>query len=62
MKRVQARYGTTIILVSHHVDLVKEVAHRAILFENGEIVADGDPGGVCDIFVDRCGAEYLKED
>lgn len=61
MKRIQARYGTTVIIVSHHVDLVKEVAHRAILFENGEIVADGDPAEVCDIFVDRCGAEYLRE-
>ncbi len=41
IKKINAEFGTTIILVSHHVDFVKEVSHRAILIENGSLVADG---------------------
>jgi len=61
LKNINAELGTTILLVSHHVDFVREVSHRAMLIENGAMVADGDPGQVCQTFVDRCGAAYLKE-
>jgi methyl coenzyme M reductase system subunit A2 len=59
LKKINFEYGTTIILVSHHVDFVKEVSHRAMLIENGAIVDDGDPLRVCNVFLDRCGAAYL---
>ena len=61
LKNINAELGTTILLVSHHVDFVREVSHRAMLIENGAMVADGDPGQVCQTFVDRCGAAYLQE-
>jgi methyl coenzyme M reductase system subunit A2 len=61
LKKINAEYGTTIILVSHHLDFVKEVSHRAILIENGAIIDDGDPSRVCNAFIDRCGAAYLKQ-
>jgi len=60
IKRINAELGTTILLVSHHVDFVKEVSHRAIYFENGAIVADGSPEEVCSIFLSSCNAPYLK--
>ncbi len=60
LKKINSEYGTTIILVSHHLDFVKEVSHRAILIENGAITADGDPSSVCNAFIDRCGAAYLR--
>jgi len=60
MKRINAEYGTTILIVSHHVDFVREISHRAVLIENGEISADGNPKEVCDLFVSRCNASYLK--
>lgn len=60
IKKINAEYGTTILLVSHHVDFVKEVSHRAILFENGAVVADGNPVEVCDVFLASCHAPYLK--
>jgi methyl coenzyme M reductase system subunit A2 len=60
IKRINAELGTTILLVSHHVDFVKEVSHRAIYFENGAIVADGSPEEVCNIFLSSCNAPYLK--
>ena len=60
IKRINAELGTSILLVSHHVDFVKEVSHRAIYFENGAIVADGSPEEVCNIFLSSCNAPYLK--
>lgn len=60
IKRINGELGTTILLVSHHVDFVKEVSHRAIYFENGAIVADGSPEEVCNIFLSSCNAPYLK--
>jgi len=60
IKSINAELGTTILLVSHHVDFVKEVSHRAIFFESGAIVADGRPEDVGNIFLSSCNAPYLK--
>jgi len=60
LKKINSELGTTIILVSHHVDFVREVSHRAILIENGAIFEDGDPQKVCNVFISRCKADYLK--
>ena len=60
LKKINRELGTTILLVSHHVDFVREVSHRAILFENGAILADGDPDEVCNAFLSNCGAAYLR--
>jgi methyl coenzyme M reductase system subunit A2 len=60
IKGINAEYGTTILLVSHHVDFVKEVSHRAILIEKGVLVADGNPGEICNAFLASCHAPYLK--
>jgi methyl coenzyme M reductase system, component A2 len=60
IKKINAQLGTTIILVSHHVDFVKEISHRAMLIENGAIAADGDPAEVCNAFLASCHAPYLK--
>jgi methyl coenzyme M reductase system subunit A2 len=60
IKMINAKLGTTIILVSHHVEFVKEISHRAMLIENGAITADGDPAEVCNAFLASCNAPYLK--
>lgn len=60
LKRINAQLGTTIVLVSHHMDFVKEVAHRAVLFDNGAIIRDGEAVAVCDEFIEMCGASYLE--
>jgi len=60
IKKINAKFDTTIILVSHHVDFVKEISHRAILIENGAIAADGDPIEVCNAYLASCHAPYLK--
>ncbi len=60
LKNINSRFGTTIVLVSHHMDFVKEVAHRAVLFEEGAIVADGDAKQVCDHFIKSKNITYLE--
>jgi methyl coenzyme M reductase system subunit A2 len=53
LKLINDKFEITIILVSHHVDFVKEVAHRAILIEEGKIVEEGDPAEVCKRFLEE---------
>lgn len=60
LKKINSELGTTIILVSHHVDFVKEVSHRALLMSNGAIVADGDSVSVANAFISSCEAIYLR--
>ncbi|MDF1533997.1 MAG: ATP-binding cassette domain-containing protein [Methanosarcinaceae archaeon] len=60
LKNINAKFGTTIVLVSHHMDFVKEVAHRAVLIDNGAIVDDGKAHEVCDLLIERSHATYLE--
>ncbi|HJH32081.1 MAG TPA: ABC transporter ATP-binding protein [Methanosarcinaceae archaeon] len=60
LKNINARFGTTIVLVSHHMDFVKEVAHRTILIDNGAIIMDGESGEVCQHLIDMSNATYLE--
>ena len=43
-----AREGNTILLVTHEMNFVKNVANRIIFLENGKIVADGTPKEIFD--------------
>ena len=60
LKRINAEFGTTILLISHHLDFVREVSHRVILIEDGEFIMEGKPDAVCDELVRRSGAVYLQ--
>ncbi|MGB9930053.1 MAG: ATP-binding cassette domain-containing protein [Methanosarcina sp.] len=60
LKRINERFGTTIVLVSHHMDFVREVAHRAVLIENGSLVMEGDPAEVCQELINRSNAPYME--
>ena len=51
LKLINHEFEVTLVLVSHHVDFVKEVAHRAILMKEGEIVEVGDPMKICERFL-----------
>jgi ABC-2 type transport system ATP-binding protein len=35
--------GTTIVFVTHALDLVPQVCHRAVVLDRGRLAADGDP-------------------
>ncbi|MBN1134075.1 MAG: ABC transporter ATP-binding protein [Methanosarcinaceae archaeon] len=60
LKTVNKILGTTIVLVSHHMDFVKEVAHRTLLIDNAAIIMDGKPDEVCQYLIDRSNAAYLE--
>jgi methyl coenzyme M reductase system subunit A2 len=59
LKRINKKFNTTILMVSHHVDFIEEVSNRAILMEDGELVMDGDPHKLSEEFIKRCKADYL---
>lgn len=59
LKRINKKFNTTILMVSHHVDFIEEVSTRAILMEEGELVMDGDPHKLSEEFIKRCKADYL---
>lgn len=44
--------GTTVLLVSHSTAKIRELCHRAIWLEKGEIVMDGEVDKVCDAYVE----------
>jgi len=60
LKNISKRFGTTIIFISHHMDFVTEVAHRAILIDNGDITMDKDPLTVTRKLVEIGHATYMK--
>lgn len=60
LKKINEHFGTTIVLVSHHMDFVREVAHRTILIENGALVMDGKPAEVCQELINRSNAPYME--
>lgn len=43
--------GTTVILVSHSIDTVRELCARAILLEKGKMVASGKTDEVCEAYI-----------
>ncbi|WMW21378.1 ATP-binding cassette domain-containing protein [Methanolobus mangrovi] len=62
LKRINQTFGTSIIFVSHHMDFVREAAHRAILIDNAKIIMDGKPDQVCGKLVEMSHAKYLDHD
>lgn len=59
IKKINKEFKTTIIMVSHNIDFIKELSKRAIFMDNGKIIDDGDPIKLVDDFVDFCKADYL---
>ncbi|WP_319506564.1 ATP-binding cassette domain-containing protein [uncultured Methanolobus sp.] len=62
LKRINQKFGTSIVFVSHHMDFVKEAAHRAILIDNAKIIMDGKPEEVCGKLIEMSHAKYLEHD
>ncbi|BDZ68872.1 ABC transporter ATP-binding protein [Methanobacterium ferruginis] len=60
LKRINQEFNTTILMVSHHIDFIEELATRAIRMDDGRLIGDGNPGKECDDFIKSCGADYLK--
>ncbi len=61
LKRINQEFNTTIIMVSHHIDFIEELATRAIRMDDGKLIGDGNPQKECEEFIESCGADYLKD-
>ncbi len=46
IRKLKADPSTTILLVEHKMDVVRELADRIIVLHNGSLVADGEPADV----------------
>lgn len=51
------RHGASILLASHNMTEVERLAERAIMLQEGRIVADGSPAGL----IERFGRDTLEE-
>lgn len=52
LKKINEELNTTIILVSHTMDFVKEVSTRSILINNGKLITEGNPEDVTKTFIE----------
>ncbi len=52
LKKINESLDTTIILVSHTMEFVKEISTRSILIDDGKIVDVGDPDKITDEFIE----------
>ncbi|MGC9444585.1 MAG: ATP-binding cassette domain-containing protein [Candidatus Methanospirareceae archaeon] len=53
LKDLNREFATTILVVSHQLDVIRELTHEAILIDEGRVIMRGDPNEVCDAFLDR---------
>ncbi|MDW7970852.1 MAG: ATP-binding cassette domain-containing protein [Nitrososphaerota archaeon] len=51
LKKIKLILKPAIILVSHQLDFIEEVADRCILIINGKIISDGDPSKVIEDYM-----------
>ncbi|MBV1767300.1 MAG: ATP-binding cassette domain-containing protein, partial [Methanobacterium sp.] len=59
LKRINNEFQTTFLMVSHHIDFIKEVSNRSIMIEKGKLVMDGNSDDLCEEFIKRSQAKYL---
>ncbi len=52
LKDLNRKFNTTILVVSHQLDIIRALAHEAILIDEGRVVMRGNPDKVCDAFTD----------
>lgn len=57
-----ARLGSTILFVSHNMQLVARLCHRAVYLEKGQVQKIGPSGEVTQLYMDRMLAESLAGD
>jgi len=53
LKDLNREFNTTILVVSHQLDVIRELTHEAVLIDEGVVVMRGDPDEVCDAFIEQ---------
>ncbi|MGH9281028.1 MAG: ABC transporter ATP-binding protein [Acidimicrobiales bacterium] len=64
MKRIKEfqRDGRTIVLVTHGIDVVRQLCDRVIMLDKGEVVVDGKPQEATRAFRERYAAQVEEQD
>lgn len=64
MKRIKEfqRDGRTIVLVTHAIDVVRQLCDRVIMLDKGEVVVDGKPQEAARAFRERYAAQVEAQD
>ena len=52
--------GSTVLFVSHDMDQIREICHRVLWIENGEVRMTGPAETVCDAYENRYNTEYVR--
>jgi methyl coenzyme M reductase system subunit A2 len=53
LKDLNREFNTTILVVSHQLDVIRELTHEVILIDEGRVVMRGDPDKVCNTFLEQ---------
>ena len=60
LKKICKEFGTTIVMVSHNTDFIRELSNRAIFMDKGLLLDDTeDVDKLVDDFIGFCHADYL---
>jgi ABC-type polysaccharide/polyol phosphate transport system ATPase subunit len=43
--------GTTVLFVSHSIDLIKKLCNRVVWLEHGKVIEVGDPEEICEKYI-----------
>ncbi|HVS98629.1 MAG TPA: ABC transporter ATP-binding protein, partial [Puia sp.] len=62
MKEVTGAGGRTLLFVSHNMEALRNLCHRAYLLEKGRITAHGEPGKVVGRYLNNAFIQYLKQE
>jgi len=61
MENLIKKEGTTILLVSHNIRQVERLCSRAILINQGRIIADGIPKRICDLYYEESNKKIMHQ-
>ncbi|MHA1301130.1 MAG: ATP-binding cassette domain-containing protein [Candidatus Helarchaeota archaeon] len=61
IKNLRDKYELSIIVASHHPQLLRYLSDRVIWLENGKIVAEGEPQNILDKFLEKMAPVYPLE-
>ncbi|KZX12519.1 ATP-binding cassette domain-containing protein [Methanobrevibacter filiformis] len=60
IKNINKEFKTTIVMVSHNINFIRELSKRAILIDEGKLIANGNTNEIVDDFLKLCNAEYCN--
>lgn len=46
ISKIKQHYGLTVVLVEHHIALVREISSKIIVISQGSVIAEGVPSEV----------------